>query len=75
LGRLLARSAGLPAPAVSWEMTRGPWFHNGIATVAFDDRDARLSFQQAPSRSDWDEPQLDTVCITDLARNSHGEDR
>lgn len=75
LGRLLARSVGLPAPAVSWEVTRGPWFHNGIATLALDDRDARLAFCQAPSRPDRHGPRLDTVCVAELTASRHGSDR
>lgn len=66
LGRLLARSAKVAEPGLSWEMTRGPWFHNGIATVALDGREGRLSFDQAPTRRGVDTPTLETACVANL---------
>ncbi len=68
VGRLLARSAGLPAPWLRWEMIHGPWFHNGLTTLTLTGRAATLAVEQAPSGSGED-PQLETVYAGDLVRN------
>lgn len=67
-------SAGVFAPAVGWRMTHGPWFHNGIATISLDGRDARLSFHQTLARSDLYDPGLETVCVAELTASQHGAD-
>ena len=39
--RLLALSAGARRPPVRWRVDRGPWFDNGVMTVALDGASAR----------------------------------
>jgi hypothetical protein len=46
-GRLLAKAAGVPDPAVGWRRERGPWFDNQLAWLELDGRAARLRFQRS----------------------------
>jgi hypothetical protein len=47
IGRALARLAGVPAPQLSWELTRGPWFPNMLATLVFRGRRATVRFDRS----------------------------
>jgi hypothetical protein len=67
VGRLLARSAGIPPPKLSWALRRGPWFHNGLTTLTLSGRGAMLAVDQAPPGSGED-PELVTVYAGDLVR-------
>ncbi|MGI8698531.1 MAG: alkaline phosphatase D family protein [Mycobacteriales bacterium] len=67
VGRLLARSAGVPETWLRWELVRGPWFHNGLTTLTVFGRDAALAVEQAPPGSGED-PELITVYAGDLVR-------
>lgn len=49
LGRLIARHARLPKPALSWDRTGGPWFGNHLMTLALHGRSARLALDRADS--------------------------
>jgi PhoD-like phosphatase len=40
--RLLARSAGAPAPGIRWRVCDGPYFDNQVATLQLDGRSAAL---------------------------------
>jgi hypothetical protein len=62
VGRLLARSARLPRPSISWRMKHGPFFENEVATLELDGRAARLRLERTPSR----ELRLDCVDETRL---------
>ena len=47
-----ARLAGAPVPAIRCRVTAGPWFANMIATLDFDDDQARIRFDRTtPSPS------------------------
>lgn len=50
VGTLLARSARLPTPPISWKMKHGPYFENEIATLELHRRDARLRLERTPPR-------------------------
>lgn len=57
VGRLLARTAGVPAPAFRWRVRRGPLFHNALARIDLAGRSGRLRFLAA-GRSGGDPPAL-----------------
>ncbi|WP_181448943.1 alkaline phosphatase D family protein [Nonomuraea aridisoli] len=38
VGGLLARLAGVPRPPFRWRITKGPWFHNAVATLTLPGR-------------------------------------
>jgi phosphodiesterase/alkaline phosphatase D-like protein len=59
LGALLARSARLPRPVLSWKIKRGPYFANEVATLELRGRKARLQLERTPQR----QPRLD--CVAD----------
>jgi hypothetical protein len=59
LGALLARSARLPRPLLSWKIKRGPYFANEVATLELRGRKARLRLERTPQR----QPRLD--CVAD----------
>lgn len=42
-----ARLSGAGRPATGWRFTGGPWFHNMLATLDFDGREARIRFERA----------------------------
>ena len=47
LTRLLARSAGVTAPAVGWQILSGPTFDNSIAVLALDERAAGATISRS----------------------------
>jgi hypothetical protein len=47
VGRLLRRSAGVPAPELRWRFVRGPTFENQIATLDLDGRRAEVRVETA----------------------------
>ncbi len=49
LGATLARLARVPAPQLSWRITKGPWFPNMLAALDFDGRHARVRFDRSAS--------------------------
>ncbi len=50
IGALLARSVRLPRPLFRWQMKRGPYFENEVATLELHDREAHLRLEQTPRR-------------------------
>ena len=44
---VLARRAGVVDPPVDWEVQYGPWFDNGVMTVAVEGRSARAQIDHA----------------------------
>ena len=50
LGLVLRGSARVPPPELSWEISHGPFFENEVATVALDERAARLVLERTPPR-------------------------
>jgi phosphodiesterase/alkaline phosphatase D-like protein len=65
VGGTLARLARVPAPQLSWELTKGPWFSNMLATLDFEGRRAKVRFDRSapdPTQS----PHLVPVNETDL---------
>ena len=49
IGATLARLARVPAPQLSWRITKGPWFPNMLAALDFDGRHARVRFDHSAS--------------------------
>jgi PhoD-like phosphatase len=49
IGATLARLARVPAPQLSWRITKGPWFPNMLAALDFDGRHARVRFDRSAS--------------------------
>jgi hypothetical protein len=48
IGRVLARAAGVPPPAVRWRLVHGePWFDNQVATLFLAGRDAEFALDKA----------------------------
>jgi hypothetical protein len=45
--RLLARTAGVRAPAASWNVVHGPTFDNSIAVLALDERAAEVTISRS----------------------------
>jgi len=45
LARTLARSAGLPPPAVRWRRLAGPYFGNAVSTLVHSGRSARVTIE------------------------------
>jgi hypothetical protein len=62
LGALLARSARVPAPPLSWHMKGGPYFANEVATLEVHGREAHLRLERTPQR----QPRLDCVAYQRL---------
>ena len=47
IARVLARSAGVPAPPIRWRFAHEePWFENQVATLRFDGRRASLRIEK-----------------------------
>jgi hypothetical protein len=46
LGRLLARSAGAPAPSLRWRREGGPWFDNSVGTLVLRGREIDLRIER-----------------------------
>ena len=66
-GRLLARLAGVKAPAMTWHRThRETWFENQVATLDLDGPRARITYEKAVT-DDNGEPGLSKLYIRDLA--------
>ena len=66
IGGTLARLARVPSPQLGWQLTRGPWFPNMLATLNFDGRHAAVRFDRSapdPRTS----PHLVPVDESDLA--------
>jgi PhoD-like phosphatase len=61
IGATLARLARVPAPQLSWRITKGPWFPNMLAALDFDGRHARVRFD----RSDSDPARKPHLILTD----------
>jgi PhoD-like phosphatase len=59
---LLARSARVPKPSITWRMEHGPFFENEVATLELHGREARLRLERTPPR----EVRLDCVDETRL---------
>ena len=57
LGRALARAAGVPGEPLSWEITRGPWFDNQVATLDLEGRRGVLRLARTEGAGD-EEPRL-----------------
>jgi len=55
IGRLLARSAKVPAPGLTWRVERGPWFDNQVAALELDGRSSLLRLERTVP-GDADEP-------------------
>jgi hypothetical protein len=66
LGRLLARSAGVPDPPCEWRVVRGAWFDNNLATVQADGQDLAVTFERATGSDD--DPALETLWAGELVR-------
>jgi PhoD-like phosphatase len=47
IGATLARLARVPAPQLSWRITKGPWFPNMLAALDFDGRHAQVRFDRS----------------------------
>jgi hypothetical protein len=62
VGALLARSARVPKPSISWRMKHGPFFENEVATLELHGRAAHLRLERTPRR----ELRLDCVDETRL---------
>jgi phosphodiesterase/alkaline phosphatase D-like protein len=66
IGGTLARLARVPSPQLSWRLTDGPWFPNMLATLNFDQRQAKVRFDRsAPDPTQT--PHLVPICETDLS--------
>jgi hypothetical protein len=48
VGGVLTRTARVPKPSFSWEVTHGPFFENEVATLDLDGRNARLILERTP---------------------------
>ena len=47
IGRVLARSAGVPEPPIRWRLAHeAPWFDNQVATLEMDGRHARMKLDK-----------------------------
>ena len=50
VGSVLARSARVPRPPLSWRIAHGPCFENEVATIALAGRTSRLTLERTPPR-------------------------
>jgi hypothetical protein len=66
IGRALARSAGVPRPAIRWRYEAGPFFDNQIASLTLTGRRAHLALERAVADGDA-EPRLETTFERELA--------
>jgi hypothetical protein len=61
IGRVLARSAGVPDPPVRWRMAHdAPWFDNQIASLWLSGEDAKFALDKAVPDGGED-PRLERV--------------
>ncbi len=51
IGRVLAAAAGVPLPEIRWRLLEGPLFHNHIATLELDGREAVMRLERAEGTS------------------------
>lgn len=65
--RLVAKSAGVPAPPLRWRLDGGLRFHNAIATIDIDGRAARVRWDAATASGE-----LVEVARADLSRAAAG---
>ncbi|HEY2238465.1 MAG TPA: alkaline phosphatase D family protein [Streptosporangiaceae bacterium] len=66
IGGALVRLARVPSPQLSWQLTKGPWFPNLLATLEFSGRHGRVRFDRSapdPTQS----PHLVPISETDLS--------
>jgi hypothetical protein len=57
IGRWLARRAGVPDPALAWDVTDGPFFDNQVATLEIHGRNAWLRVERTTDGG-WRRPTL-----------------
>jgi len=62
----VARTAGVPNPAIDWRTRKGPWFANSVATLELAGRTARLTIQSAVPGDPGEAPRLETVYSDEL---------
>jgi hypothetical protein len=48
VGAILMRTASVPRPSVSWEISHGPYFENEVATLALEGRAATVALERTP---------------------------
>jgi hypothetical protein len=65
-GTVLARLAGVAKPAISWRITRGPWFCNMLSELEFSGSTASVRFERAVPAAQQ-APRLQTVCDARLS--------
>ncbi len=46
-GRALARLAGVGPPEITWRTTHGPWFHNELSVLEYQERTAHIRMDRA----------------------------
>lgn len=68
LGRWLQQGAGVPELPIRWRLTHGPWFHNVVAVLEFEDDEAHLRFEATTGegRAIGDRAVLEVVAETSL---------
>lgn len=66
LGLAVARTAGVPDPAIHWRIRNGPRFQNGLTTLEVSGRAAQLTLESAVPAGDGADPRLQTVYTTQL---------
>jgi hypothetical protein len=57
IGRVLARAAGVPRPALRWRFPEAPTFDNQVATLLIEGREARVLVEKTRPE-DWADPML-----------------
>ncbi len=67
LGLALARTAGVPDPAIHWRTRNGTWFQNCLTTLELSGRAAQLTLESAVPGDDGADPRLSTLYSTQLA--------
>jgi phosphodiesterase/alkaline phosphatase D-like protein len=50
VGAVLTHTAPVPKPALSWEISHGPFFENEVATLELEGREAVLALEHTPPR-------------------------
>jgi len=67
VGQALAGTAGVPKSPYTWEITRGPWFENNLATLEIAGRNLSVTFECAIADG-TDDPPLETVWAGEVLR-------
>jgi hypothetical protein len=67
VARALARSAGVPTPAIRWDLSDGPWFDNQLGVLTIDGPRLDVTLAKAPP-GDPGSPQLEQVLERNLTR-------